>query len=79
MMGIKKLDAYIIRKFLVTFFMAILFLAVIIVIFDISEKIDDFVQHEVSLKEIVFDYYINFVPFFINRYLYLSLFVTEKT
>ena len=68
MMGIKKLDAYIIRKFLVTFFMAILFLAVIIVIFDISEKIDDFVQHEVSLKEIVFDYYINFVPFFINRY-----------
>jgi len=76
MMGIKKLDAYIIRKFLVTFFMAILFLAVIIVIFDISEKIDDFVQHEVSLKEIVFDYYINFVPFFINRYVPMFVFLT---
>ena len=41
--GLKKLDWYIIKKFLVTFFMALLLLAVIIVIFDVSEKIEDFV------------------------------------
>lgn len=40
----KKLDLYIIRKFLGTFFYAIALLAVIIIIFDISEKIDDFLE-----------------------------------
>jgi lipopolysaccharide export system permease protein len=74
--GLQRLDWYIIRKFLVTFFMAILFLAVIIVIFDVSEKIDDFVRQEAPLREIVFDYYVNFVPFFMNQYSPMFLFLT---
>ena len=73
---IKRLDWYIIRKFLVTFFMSILFLAAIIIIFDISEKIDDFVRKEVPIREIVFDYYMNFVPFFINQYSPMFVFLT---
>ena len=76
MMGIKKLDGYIIRKFLVTFFMSILFLAVIIVIFDISEKIDDFVKYDVPVKSIILDYYVNFVPAFINKYAPMFVFLT---
>lgn len=74
--GFQRLDWYIIRKFLVTFFMAILFLAAIIVIFDISEKIDDFVRKEAPLREIVFDYYVNFVPYFINMYSPMFVFLT---
>ena len=74
--GLQKLDWYIIRKFLVTFFVSLAFLSLIIVIFDISEKIEDFVQHEVSLREIIFDYYINFIPFFINRYVPMFVFLT---
>ena len=74
--GLQRLDWYIIRKFLVTFFMAILFLAVLIVIFDISEKIDDFVRKEAPLREIVFDYYVNFVPYFINMYSPMFVFLT---
>ncbi len=73
---IKRLDWYIIRKFMMTFFMSILFLAVIIIIFDISEKIDDFVRKEVPLKEIAFDYYLNFVPYFINQYSPMFVFLT---
>ena len=42
MIGLKKLDWYIIKKFLTTFFISILFLSVIVIIFDVSEKIDDF-------------------------------------
>ncbi len=36
----RKLDLYIIKKFLGTFFYAISLLAIIIIVFDISEKID---------------------------------------
>ncbi len=73
---IKRLDWYIIRKFMVTFFMSLLFLAVLIIIFDISEKIDDFVRRSVPLREIAFDYYMNFVPYFINQYSPMFVFLT---
>ncbi len=73
---IKRLDWYIIRKFMVTFFMSLLFLAVLIIIFDISEKIDDFVRRSVPLKEIAFDYYMNFVPYFLNQYSPMFVFLT---
>ncbi len=74
--GLQKLDWYIIRKFLVTFFSAILLLSVIIVIFDVSEKIEDFVRKEAPLREIVFSYYLNFIPFFINMYSPMFVFLT---
>jgi lipopolysaccharide export system permease protein len=73
---IKRLDWYIIRKFVVTFFMSLLFLAVLIIIFDISEKIDDFVRKEVPIREIAFDYYLNFVPYFMNQYSPMFVFLT---
>ena len=73
---IRRLDWYIIRKFLVTFFMSLFFLAILIVVFDISEKIEDFVRKDVPIHEIVFDYYVNFVPFFINQYSPMFVFLT---
>ncbi len=74
--GLQRLDWYIIRKFLVTFFVSILFLAVLIIIFDISEKIEDFIKKEAPLHEIVFDYYVNWVPYFINQYAPMFVFLT---
>jgi len=76
MMGLKKLDWYIIRKFLVTFFMALLILAIIIVIFDVSEKIEDFVRREAPMNEIIWDYYMGFIPYFINLYSPMFVFLT---
>ena len=74
--GLRKLDWYIIKKFLVTFFVSILLLAVIIIIFDVSEKIDDFVRKQAPLNEIIFDYYVNFVPYFMNMYAPMFVFLT---
>ena len=74
--GLRKLDIYIIKKFLTTFFVSILFLALIIIIFDVSEKIDDFVRKEAPLSEIIFDYYLNWIPFFMNMYAPMFVFLT---
>ena len=72
---IKKIDIYIIKKFLGTFFYAIALLSIIIVIFDISEKVDDFIEKKAPLSEIIFSYYANFLPFFINLFSPLFTFI----
>lgn len=59
----KKLDLYIIKKFLGTFFFTVLLFLAIAVVIDISEKIDDFVENSAPLKAIVVDYYFNFMPY----------------
>ncbi len=72
----KRIDYYIIKKFLGTFFYAIALLIVIVVVFDFSEKIDDFIRKAAPLKEIIFTYYFNFIPYFINLFVYLFTFIS---
>ena len=72
----RKIDLYIFKKFITTFFFAMLLIIGIVIIFDISEKIDDFVSKEAPLKAIVFDYYVNFIPYFINMFSPLFVFIT---
>jgi lipopolysaccharide export system permease protein len=74
-LGLKKIDIYIIRKFLGTYFYSILLLTVIIIIFDISEKIDDFIEKDAPLKAIIFEYYLNFIPYFVNMFSSLFTFI----
>ncbi|MBP5522085.1 MAG: LptF/LptG family permease, partial [Bacteroidales bacterium] len=64
------------KKFLLTFFIALLIIIGIVIIFDISEKIENFVEHEVPLQSIIFDYYVNFIPYFINMFSPLFVFIT---
>lgn len=70
--GLKRLDTYIIKKFLGTFFFSIILILSIAVVFDITEKIDNFYENSAPLKAIVFDYYLNFIPFY--AYLFTPLF-----
>jgi lipopolysaccharide export system permease protein len=70
-----KIDFYIIKKFLGTFFYAIALIICISIVFDVSEKIDDFITKDVSLRAIVFDYYLNFVPYFANLFSGLFTFI----
>ena len=72
----RKLDIYISKKFITTFFMALLLIIGIVIIFDISEKVDDFVKHEAPLKAIIFEYYLNFIPYFMNMFSPLFVFIT---
>lgn len=69
---LKKIDVYIIKKFLGTFIFSIIIILSIAVIFDLSEKIDDFMENDASLREVIFDYYLNFIPYF--AVLFSSLF-----
>jgi len=62
----------VIRKFLSSFFLSIVLILSIAVVFDLSEKIDDFLESGVKLKSILLDYYLNFIPYF--AVLFSSLF-----
>lgn len=71
----RKLDIYIIKKFLGTFFFSISLLILIVIIFDVSEQIDEFIEEDVTIGQILFDYYLNFIPYFINLFSYLFTFI----
>lgn len=71
---LKKLDIYILKKFLGTFVFSIALIIVIVIIFDISEKIDNFIY--ASIDEIIFDHYLNFIPYFINMLSPLFTFIS---
>ncbi|MFT5749132.1 MAG: lipopolysaccharide export system permease protein [Ancylomarina sp.] len=72
----KKLDLYIIRKFLGTFFFAIILIISITIVFDFSEKIDNFIDKEAPFKAVIFDYYVNFIPYFANLFSALFTFIS---
>ncbi|MEI8203516.1 MAG: LptF/LptG family permease [Bacteroidota bacterium] len=72
---LKKLDIYIIKKFLSTFFYSLALIIVIVIIFDISEKVDDFIEKHAPLNEIIFQYYWNFIPYFANLFSPLFTFI----
>jgi len=70
---LKKIDIYIIKKFLGTYFFAIALIISIAVVFDINEKLDSFLN--APLKAIVVDYYLNFTPYFANLFSPLFTFI----
>ena len=69
----KKIDFYIIKKILGTYVFAILLIISIAVVFDINEKIDDFM--EAPMKSIIFDYYLNFIPYYANLFSQIFTFI----
>lgn len=71
---ISILDGYIIRKFLGTYVFSIALILAIVVMFDINEKLDSFLQ--APLKATVFDYFLNFLPYFANQFSPLFVFIT---
>lgn len=74
-MKLKILDIYIIKKFLGTYFFAIALIIVVVVIFDAAEKMDDFTMSKAPLSKILFNYYLNFIPYFINQFSGLFTFI----
>lgn len=73
---LSKVDRYIMRTFLGTYFFSIVLILAVSVVFDINEKIDDFIKPEVSLYEIVFHYYLNFIPYYANLFSPLFVFIS---
>jgi lipopolysaccharide export system permease protein len=73
---IKLIDAYIIRKFLGTFFFCLVLILTIAVVFDFAEKIDNFMEKQAPVKAIIFGYYMNFIPYFATLFAPLFVFIS---
>lgn len=72
---IGRIDWYIMKKFLSTYVFLIAIVILIAIIFDYNEKIDKFTQSHVPVRKIVFDYYLNFIPYFSNLFSPLFVFI----
>ena len=72
---IRKMDLYIFKKFLGTYFFAIALIITIAVVFDVNEQIDKFVTNKAPVEAIIFDYYMNFIPYFSNLFSPLFVFI----
>ena len=58
----KKIDSYILKKFLTTFLFCLLLFTALVVVIDISEKTNDFVKSKLPVSTIITDYYFGLVP-----------------
>lgn len=74
--GIYKIDLYIIKKFLTTYFFLIAIIITIGIIFDFNTNIDRLTQSNATTKQIIFDYYLNFIPYFSNLFSPLFVFIS---
>ena len=71
-----KIDFYIIKKFLGTYFFSIALIMAIATIFDFNERIDKFTSSHATWHEIIFDYYLNFIPYLANLFSALFVFIS---
>lgn len=72
-LGLKRLDRYIISNFLGTYLFAIVLILAITIMFDINEKLDSFLK--APLRATLFDYFLNFLPYFANQFSPLFTFI----
>ena len=70
-----RIDRYILAKYIKTFLLALALIIIIVITFDLSEKLDDFLGHHAPLSKIIFEYYFNFIPGFVNLYSPLFIFI----
>lgn len=72
---LRILDRYILRKFLGTYFLMLGIIMLVAVVFDASEKTEDFAEMTATWREIVFDYYLNFIVYYGNLFSGLFIFL----
>lgn len=71
----KLLDKYILQKYLTTFVFVVLILVLVICVIDFTEKNDDFLETNPPFKSIIFDYYLNLIPFYANMLSPITVFI----
>jgi len=74
--GWKIIDSYLLKKMLGTVVFAITLLMTVVIVFDMSENIQRFLNHNVPWKEVITGYYLNFIPYFINLFIPLFTFIS---
>ncbi len=74
-MFLKKIDKYILGKFLKTFIFSITLILLIFIVFDIKDKLPTFTQKSIPLSEIIFNYYLMYIPYYGNFFSPLFTFI----
>lgn len=69
------IDRYIVKKFLGTYVFAIILIISVSVVFDLNEQSDKFIKNDAPLHAIIFDYYMNFVPYYANLFSAIFVFI----
>jgi len=69
------IDRYIIRKFLSTFFFMLGVIMLLAMVFDLAERLSDFIDNQAPISEIIFGYYLNFIIFYGNTFSSLIIFI----
>ncbi|MCI6119326.1 MAG: LptF/LptG family permease [Prevotella sp.] len=72
---VKRVDRYLIKKFIGTYIYSIILIISISIVFDVNENLAKFTTNHAPLRAIVFDYYANFVPYFANLFSPLFVFI----
>lgn len=73
---LKILDRYIIRKFLTTFFFMLGVIMLLAMVFDLAERLSEFIDNEAPILVIARDYYLNFLLFYGNTFSSLIVFIS---
>lgn len=69
------IDKYILKKFFKTFIVSITLILLIFIVFDIKEKIPTYTSNNIPINEIIFDYYLMFIPYYANLFSPLFTFI----
>jgi len=75
LLTVKRLDWYIIKKFIGTYIYSIVLIISISIVFDFNENLAKFTTYHAPWRAIIFDYYANFVPYFANLFSPLFVFI----
>jgi lipopolysaccharide export system permease protein len=72
----KKIDWYILLKFVGTFVYSLVVLLVISVVIDITEKVDNFMEHDLTMWFVFKEYYLGFIPYIAALLFPLFIFIS---
>lgn len=73
---LKIIDRYIIRKFLTTFFFMMGIIMLLAMVFDLSERLSEFIDNQAPVSGIILDYYLNFIVYYGNLFSPMIIFVS---
>jgi lipopolysaccharide export system permease protein len=74
--GLTRLDRYLIGKYWLTYALFFGLIMAIAVVFDVSQKLDDFITGGVPFTEVVTDYYVHFVAYYGTLFSALIVFLS---
>lgn len=73
--GIKRLDWYIMKKFIGTYFFSIVLIIAIAIVFDFNTNLSKYTQYHAPMRAIILEFYVNFIPYYANLFSPLFVFI----